>query len=164
MSTPSRSRAPRTHREAALSAVHAVTSRAKLCGVATLLAAFGGASLGAQQPLETETARLPLARTLLIQGTYEFQTSNQGIERAAPLAFEVGITDRFALLAEPVLYTSIKPNGGPQTTGVGDLEITGQFLVRQERSGLPALAIGAEVKVPTAHNSLIGTGRTDFTP
>ncbi|MBA2685591.1 MAG: transporter [Gemmatimonadaceae bacterium] len=118
----------------------------------------------AQQPLETETARLPLAGEVLIAGTFEFQTSNQGTERAAPIAIEVGVTDRFTLLAEPVLYTSIRPSEGFRASGIGDLEVTGQFLARREQNGSPALALGAEVKFPTARNSLIGTGKTDFTP
>lgn len=118
----------------------------------------------AQQPLETETARLPPAGTLLVAGTFEYQTSNQGSERAAPLAFELGVTDRLAILAEPVLYTSIKPSGGSAARGVGDFEVTGQYLFREEGGGVPALALGAEVKFPTARNTLIGTGKTDFTP
>lgn len=101
---------------------------------------------------------------MLVSGTFEYQTSSQGFERAAPLAFEVGVTDRLTLLAEPVLFTSISPNDGSSARGVGDLEVTAQYLTRQENGAVPALALGAEVKIPTARSSLIGTGKTDFTP
>lgn len=118
----------------------------------------------AQQPLETETARLPVRGTLLTGLTYEFQMSPQGTEHAIPLAFEYGATDRLALLVEPVLFTAIRPKSGRRAMGLGDLEATLQYLVRGETGGWPALALAAELKVPTARDTLIGTRRPDFTP
>ena len=118
----------------------------------------------AQQPLETETARLPAHSTLVTGLTYEFQTSPQGAEHAVPLAFEYGISNRLALLVEPVLYTAIRPRMGQSATGVGDVETTLQFLLRAETTALPALVLAGEVKLPTARDTLIGTRRADFTP
>lgn len=118
----------------------------------------------AQQPLETETARLPARGTLLTGLTYEFQASPQGTEHAIPLAFEYAITDRLALLVEPVFFTAIRPKSGRRARGPGDLEATLQYLVRGESGAWPALALAAEVKVPTARDTLIGTRRPDFTP
>lgn len=86
--------------------------------------AGGFTSLRAQQPLETETARPPKKGTVEVQTTFEFQTSKEGTERAVPLAFEYGITDRLSLLVEPVFYTAIRPKQGQQATGPGDLEVT----------------------------------------
>jgi hypothetical protein len=63
----------------------------------------------AQQPLEAESARPPLARSLEVQTTFEFQTSKDGTETAIPFATEYGITDRLAFMTEPVFYTSIRP-------------------------------------------------------
>jgi hypothetical protein len=117
-----------------------------------------------QQPLETETARLPARGTLLTGLTYEFQTSPQGTEHALPLAFEYGITNRLALLVEPVLLTAIRPASGRSARGLGDLEATLQYLVREERGRWPALALAAELKLPTARDTLIGTRRADFSP
>jgi hypothetical protein len=117
----------------------------------------------AQQPLEAETARLPLARSLEVQTTFEFQTSKDGTETAIPFATEYGITDRIALMAEPVFYTSIRPKVARPVKGVGDLEATLSYLAMHERRRLPAFAIAGEVKVPTARNILIGTGETDYT-
>lgn len=101
---------------------------------------------------------------MLLSPEYEFQTSSQGTEHALPFAFEVGVTDRIALLVEPVAYTSIRPKSGLAASGAGDLEVTLQYLARRETFSMPALALAAEVKVPTARNRLIGTGRADFTP
>ena len=124
----------------------------------------GVARLGAQQPLETETARLPARHELVVGASYEFQTSSQGTEHAVPLALEYGFTKRLAVLVEPVLYTAIRPAAGRAATGIGDLEATVQLLVVDETAYLPAVALAAELKFPTARNRAIGTGRTDFTP
>jgi hypothetical protein len=144
-----------------------------VAAVATIRIAFVAAVLGslgawqrlaAQQPLETETARLPRRHALVVSGTYEFQTSGQGTEHDVPLALEYGLTDRLTLLAEPVLLTAIRPEGSPNATGLGDIEVTLQFLAREEGRAMPALALAAEEKFPTATNRQIGSGRADFTP
>src|ERR1700687_6101869 len=116
----------------------------------------------AQQPLETETARPLKAGGFELQTSFEYQTSSDGNERAAPLGFEYGVTNRVSLLVEPVFYTSIRPKLGRPATGLGDAEATLSCLVVEERSWLPALEIAGEVKAPTARNAIIGTGKTDF--
>jgi hypothetical protein len=121
-----------------------------------------GASLAQAQILETETAR-PLGKGGFEFGSnFEYQFSSEGHEAALPFAVEYGITNRLELLVEPVAYTAIRPNTGPRATGVGDLEATVTYLLRQETSRTPAFAFAGEVKFPTAKNRLIGTGRTDF--
>lgn len=120
--------------------------------------------LASQQPLETETARLPARGALVFSATYEFQTSSQGTEHAVPFAFEYGLSDRLTLLLEPVAFTAIRPETTPNATGIGDLELTLQYLTRSETRALPAIAIAVEEKLPTARNREIGSGRADFTP
>jgi len=116
----------------------------------------------AAQILETETAR-PLGRGGLELGSnFEYQTSSEGHETALPFALEYGFTDRFEVLVEPVAYTAIRPKLGSKATGVGDMEVTLTYLARRESGGTPALALAGEVKLPTAKNTLIGTGKTDF--
>ena len=115
-------------------------------------------------PLETETARLPKQGTLEAGAAIEFQTSSEGTETAVPLEFEYGLTDWLTVLVEPVFITAIRPKSGENATGVGDLEVTLQGLVVNEREYVPALAIAAEVKIPTATNSLIGTKAFDYSP
>ncbi|HLQ65725.1 MAG TPA: hypothetical protein VK123_00660 [Candidatus Limnocylindrales bacterium] len=98
-----------------------------------------------------------------LEATFERQTSPDGREKAAPLALEYGITDRLELLLEPVFFTSISPRAGRRATGIGDLEVTLTQVVRPETAGFPALAAALEVKVPTSHDPLIGTGKADAT-
>ena len=117
---------------------------------------------GAAQILETETAR-PIGKgTLELGGNFEFQHSSDGDETALPFAIEYGLTNRFELLVEPVAFTAIRPKAGTNATGVGDLEVTATYLLSRERGGAPALAFAGEVKLPTARNTLIGTGKTDL--
>jgi hypothetical protein len=117
----------------------------------------------ASQPLETETARTLPAGVFKIELTGEYQHSKDGSERAFPLLLEYGITDRTELTVEPVFGTSIKPRNGPSASGFGDLEITLTHLFLPERGSMPAFALAGEVKLPTARNRQIGTGKTDYT-
>ncbi|MEO8295261.1 MAG: hypothetical protein ABI613_07070 [Gemmatimonadota bacterium] len=114
------------------------------------------------QILETETAR-PIGRNVLeVSGNFEYQFSSDGREAALPFALEYGFSDRLEFLIEPVAYTSIRPKVGSRATGVGDLETTLTYLLHRETGGSPAIAFAGEVKFPTAHNTLIGTGKSDF--
>ncbi|HSR92504.1 MAG TPA: transporter [Gemmatimonadales bacterium] len=128
--------------------------------LATILAPVTG--LGAQV-LETETARLPKGGGIVLGQNFEFQTSNTGTEFALPTSLEFGLTDRLELLMEPVAYTAIRPKEGAHATGVGDLETTLTYLAHREGTGSPAVALAGEIKFPTAKNSLIGSGETDYT-
>lgn len=123
--------------------------------------AVGQAALA--QELETETARVLESGQLGVGVGYEHQLSSEGSEAAVPLIAEVGILGRFEFIVEPVVHTAIRPNGSPHATGVGDLELTLIGLARKETRLMPAIALAAEVKIPTTHNTLIGTGETDFT-
>ena len=136
------------------------TSRNGIAGLA-LFAAFACAPCLSAQILETETARPLRAGQLEVGAGYEFQHSREGDETAIPFAFELGITNRLGLLVEPVPYTAIRPEVGRSATGPGDLEITASYLLRRESGRIPAIAIAAEEKVPTARNNLIGTGKPD---
>ncbi len=131
-----------------------------LLGVFTLCAP--STFLYAGQPLETETSRLLKAGSFKVENVFEYQTSSEGTEMAVPIASEYGITDNLELLVEPVLYTAIRPKVGRQASGLGDLEVTLSYLFMHESPTLPALAIAAEVKIPTANDILIGTGKTDY--
>lgn len=131
---------------------------AALCALTLLLPAKASA-----QTLETETARLLPQGSVTVSGGYEFQTSTEGRELALPFAIEIGLTDRLEFLAEPVPYASIRPTSGRYATGAGDLELTATYLLRDPGARSVALALAGEAKVPTAKNSLIGTGKTDYT-
>jgi hypothetical protein len=136
--------------------------RGKLAAIAAILACGTAGAAHAGQPLETETARLPLQGHGNFQLVFEYQSSADGKESAFPLAFELGITDRLEIAVEPVVFTSIRPRIGPRARGFGDTEVTLTYLLSRESAGLPAFAIAGEVKFPTTHDPLIGTGGTDF--
>ena len=124
-----------------------------------LLAAMPAAG----QILETETAR-PVGRGVFeIGSNFEYQISSEGHELALPFAIEYGISNRLEFLLEPVAYTAIRPKVGPRATGAGDLEATLTYLFRRETGGAPAFALAGEVKFPTTNDTLISTGKTDYT-
>lgn len=122
----------------------------------------GVASRGLCQSLETETARLLPAHWWKIGNAFEFQKSPEGTEAALPFAIEYGLSDNLELLVEPVPYTAIRHKVGRHAIGVGDIEATLTGRVRQESRRGPALAFAAEVKVPTARDSLIGSREPDY--
>lgn len=130
------------------------------CVLLTLLAATSPAL--SSQPLETETARTPHKGVFQFESTYEIQTSSEGKEVATPMGLEYGLRDNLELLVEPVLYTSIRPKGGTAINGMGDLETTLTYRFLTETGGRPAFAVAGEVKLPTAKDRLIGTGKTDY--
>ncbi len=115
-------------------------------------------------PMETESARLPAKGTHQAEMALEYQTSREGTESALPMELETGLTDQFALLVEPVPFTTIQPKNKPHATGIGDLELTLFYLTLTESEGRPAIALAAEAKLPTARSRLIGTGKADYTP
>jgi hypothetical protein len=129
--------------------------------IALLLSSLAPA-VGAAQTLETETARLLRAGWWKIGNAFEFQTSSDGTELAIPVAIEYGLTDNLEFLVEPVPYTAIRPRVGRQARGVGDVEATLTYRFLGESRSVPALALAAEVKLPTARDTLIGTRRTDY--
>lgn len=116
------------------------------------------------QVLETEESKPLLPRQFEVGTGLEFQTSKEGNESALPLAIEYGLSKKFTLLVEPVGFTSILPKMGPYAKGIGDLEITLFYQIVSEKRVLPSISISGEIKIPTAHNTLIGTGKTDYTP
>jgi len=135
----------------------------QLCGLFVVVFLYSGAAIVCHaQVLETETARTLRTGSFEIGNAFEFQYSSEGTERAVPLALEYGITDRMEVLVEPVFGTAIVPETGRRAHGLGDLEVTTSYLLRHENGGIPALAFAAEVKIPTAKNKLIGTGKTDY--
>jgi len=136
--------------------------RTWLAGLLWLPAATGASVPAAAEILETETARPIGSGIFEASGNFEYQTSSEGSESAVPLAVEYGLTNRVEVLFGPVVYTAIRPTGGMDATGVGDVEITLTYLARAETLKFPAIAVASEVKVPSAKDSLIGTGQVDF--
>ncbi|MBO9684718.1 MAG: hypothetical protein J7502_18960 [Flavisolibacter sp.] len=116
------------------------------------------------QVLETEDSRPLNKGQVEIGGALEYQTSREGQETALPWSFEYGITNRLTFLLEPVPFTGIYPKTTRHATGLGDLEMTLFYQLVKETKNFPAISLSAELKVPTAKDTLIGTRKTDFTP
>ena len=129
---------------------------------ALLLLHAGTTSLPAQT-LETETARLLPRGAWKFGATVESQFSEGTSEHAIPLLIEYGLTNRIELTVEPLPLAAIIPERGQRITGAGDLEATVTALMRRETNMLPAFALAAEAKVPTAGSKRIGTGKADYT-
>ncbi len=124
---------------------------------------IGSSRAAAAQMLETESERLLPRGTFTASSNFEFQTSADGKETAIPFAFEYGVTSRLELMVEPVLFTGIHPTSGRGATGIGDLEITANYLLASEGRTRPALGLAGEVKIATARNPLIGSREADYT-
>ena len=131
-----------------------------LLGVFASVSAASGSAFA--QTLETETARLLEPGQFMLGGAFEVQSASEGQEYALPLSIEYGLSKRWELLVEPVIYTAIRPRSGLNATGIGDVETTLTYWFSDETDSMPALAFAAEVKIPTANNTLIGTGQVDF--
>ncbi|HWU87713.1 MAG TPA: hypothetical protein VN253_10585 [Kofleriaceae bacterium] len=130
----------------------------------TVIATFWlGSSRANAQEAETETARVLPVGVVAAGVGFELQTSGEGTESAIPTIVEGGIANRLELVVEQVALTAIRPKTGTSATGLGDLEVTLVGLALHERTNLPAIALAAELKVPTARNQLIGTRQPDYT-
>ena len=120
-------------------------------------------ALWAGQPLETETARLLGRRHFDGEAGVERQASSSGTEFAVPFALAYGLANHTELLVEPVFYVAVRDKGLAGQSGLGDIETTITQRVWAESSVRPAIAVAGEVKVPTASNRRIGSGKADVT-
>ena len=132
----------------------------QLCGLA-IATSLCAASYGGQ-PLETESARVLPKGAMEFAAALEWQTSAEGSESAVPLVFDYGISEHLELSLEPVIYSKISPDGGGTASGLGDFEGTMKWAMLDESEHRPAVALGFELKLPTAKNRQIGTGKSDY--
>ena len=121
--------------------------------------------LKADLVLETETAQLGKQGEGLISTAIQFERDKDGGTTAFTLnQFEYAITDRSEILIEPFFYEWDNPADGSSFGGVGDLEITPSYMMVREQGVMPAIVLAFKLKVPTATNRDIGTGRFDYQP
>lgn len=65
-------------------------------------------------------------------------------------------------LSMPVI-TDLDPDGGPSESSVGDLLVSLKYSVQKETEGLPSIAVGGRVKIPTADDEEgLGSGEVDL--
>jgi hypothetical protein len=121
--------------------------------------------LRADTVLETETAELGKKGDMLISMSTQFEREKDGSRTAFTLTqFEVGLTDRAELLIEPFFFEWDNPKDGKSFHGMGDLEITPSYMIVLEKPYVPAVVLAFKLKIPTARNRDIGTGKYDYYP
>jgi len=128
-----------------------------------LLSALQISPLSAQV-LETEDA-IPLdPGQIHIETSVGFQTdkSSKEVDWYAEVMYR--LSKRFMLSLEPALLSSIHPDSDKSATGFGDVEATLFVRLMQEKKVTPFMSLALEMKIPTAQNRMIGTGKADFTP
>ena len=117
----------------------------------------------AGQPLETESARVLRAHEAELEMGFERQQGEGTSETALPFAIGYGLTDRFELLIEPVLYDRISRERAPSVHSFGDLELTLTRRLSSRETRGTVFAVALEAKLPFAKSPQIGSGRTDIT-
>ena len=116
------------------------------------------------QILQTEDA-IPLdPKQIHIETSGGFQTEADSKEYNWYAEVEYRLSKRFMLLVEPALISSIHPDSGTSATGFGDIETILFVRLTQEKKVLPFMSLAMEMKIPTAQNPMIGTGKLDFSP
>jgi hypothetical protein len=154
---------------------HAPTCNVRLVNLAHLHRSFTALCIGsalalplhADTVLETETAELGKKGDMFISNSVQFEKDKDGNRTIFTLTqYEVGLTDRAELLIEPFFQEWSKPKDGKSFRGMGDLEITPSYMIvlDDEKSWVPAVVLAFKVKVPTAKNREIGTGKFDYYP
>jgi hypothetical protein len=114
--------------------------------------------------LETETGDLGRKGESNFSQGVQFEKAPDGETAFLLNQYEYGITDRAEILIEPFLYEVDFPADGKMFGGLGDLEITPSYMVILEGRWNPAVVTSFKIKVPTAQNRDIGTGKFDYYP
>src|SRR5436190_14424680 len=124
---------------------------------------FAATPAKADLVLETETAQIGMKGHGNLSNALQVERDKDGKTYLTETQFEYGINDRTELLVEPFFYEKQMPKGGDSTSGVGDVEVTLSYMIVTETANRPAILLAQKVKIPTATNRDIGTGKADFT-
>lgn len=114
--------------------------------------------------LETETAELGHKGEWLISNSVQFEKAPDGRGAFTLFQYEYALSDRGEILIEPFFQEWNYPKDGDSFHGAGDLEITPSYMIRLESEHAPAVVLALKIKVPTATNPDIGTGKYDYYP
>lgn len=101
-------------------------------------------------------------------GNFTVDTAGQ-LERDADgnaWAFETSVqyqaSKRLQLLVEAVPFESQQPHSEASTSGFGDTDLTLSWLAAKQGTRFASLVLGASIKVPTATQEELGTGKADY--
>ena len=121
--------------------------------------------LRADTVLETETAELGKKGEGLFSFSVQFERDKDGSTTQFTLTqLEYALSDRAEILIEPFFQEWDQPKGAKRFHGAGDLEITPSYMIVLEKPYVPAIVLAFKLKVPTARNRDIGTGKYDYLP
>ncbi len=121
--------------------------------------------LHADTVLETETAELGRKGEGLFSFSVQFEKDKDGNTTQFTLTqLEYALSDRAEILIEPFFQEWDQPKGAKRFHGAGDLEITPSYMIVLEKPYIPAIVLAFKLKVPTARNRDIGTGKYDYLP
>ena len=144
---------------------HAIKWNASLLNFAACALVLTGLPARADLVLETETAELGKKGDSLVSSAIQLEREKDGSRTTFTLnQYETAITDRAEILIEPFFREFNHPKGKPSFQGTGDLEITPSYMIALEKPGRPAVVLAFKLKVPTASNPDIGTGKYDYLP
>lgn len=135
--------------------------------VAVVLLGALGSTARADLVLETETAELGKQGEFTISTGVQFERERDGSRTIFTLnQIEYAVTDRAEILIEPFFQEWDHPKGEKSFHGMGDLEITPSYMVVLDdpKTWYPAVVLAFKLKVPTARNRDIGTGKCDYLP
>lgn len=111
------------------------------------------------KPSASSGADLPLT----IGSGFEYQNDADAREIDLPFLLEYNFSEQLKLIVEPT-YIDFRSNvaGGASSKGLGDLETSLEYEFIPERRYRPAVSLQTLVKWPTAHDTIIGTRKTDY--
>lgn len=133
-----------------------------LAPIAFTLAYGAAAPAHADLVLETETAQMGTQGHGNFSNALQYEKADDGKAVLTETQLEFAPTDHTEVLLEPFFYERLKPDTGGTESGVGDFEVTYSWMAIPENGAWPSLVLAQKVKLPTAKNRDIGTGKLDY--
>ncbi len=111
--------------------------------------------------LETETGQMGRKGEGNFSNALQIEKDKDGTTFLTETQYEFAPNDRTEILIEPFFYEKQMPKAGPDVSGVGDVEVTLSYIAVPETDKWPTLILAQKIKIPTATNRDIGTGKVD---
>ena len=111
--------------------------------------------------LETESAHLAPPGALTLSVGLEREVALHRSQSNVPFALEYSVNRRLGLVVEPVVYSRLRVGKRTIQSGTGDVEVGAILLPLPRPIGNTTVAVATEVKLPSAADEALGTGRSD---
>lgn len=101
---------------------------------------------------------------LVVENSIGFEADNDGSNWTldAAVLYSSEFLPKFSLLLEPTLWEWDRPKDEAAVDGFGDTDLSLFYQLISEGEMAPGMVIGTKVKLPTADNRDIGTGKADY--